>query len=112
MIRDPVWRQSLEYGELVEKFEIGNYEMFLMNISCFVGLIYYQYRMFFFSLDAREPVLALNLEISDTRRERCFLGAHTSEGHINYGPADPDMTIEEFRSWALRIAEKHLKWTS
>ena len=80
--------------------------MILMASDKPFGIFIYPFRMFFFSNDKDEPVLALNLELGSF--ETCALGIHDAERHIHCGPATPNMSIDEFKLWALETAKKHL----
>jgi len=80
--------------------------MLLVASDKSVGVFIYPFRMFFFSNNEIEPIIALNLELGYWGT--CALGVHASEKHYNYGSADPNMSIDEFKLWALKTVKKHL----
>ena len=81
--------------------------MILISVPVPTGVFHYPYRMFFFPMDIDTPILVLSLEIG-TLFNTCALGGHTPTRHENYGSADPNMSLEDFRTWALSMAEKKL----
>ena len=80
--------------------------MLLVASDKSVGVFIYPFRMFFFSNNENEPIIALNLELGDWGT--CALGVHDSETHYNYGSANSNMSIDEFKLWALETVKKHL----
>ena len=108
MISDPMWKESFLKGQVVEKGLFGEYLALLVKFEEPVGLFLYPYRMFFFKKNELEPTLILNLEVG-LMFGTCALGAHTEEYHENLGTADSNMTLEDFKEWAISTAEKKLK---
>ena len=106
MVCDPYWRESFDTGEIIEEITLrGSRTVFIRGTSA-TGRFQYPFRAFFFQKDSKSPGLILSLEIG-LRFGTCALGAHTLTEHINYGPADPDMVFDDFRSWALATAEQN-----
>ncbi len=107
MISDPMWKQSILDAVPIEDECYGGYRMLLVASDKPVGVFIYPFRMFFFPNDGDEPVLALSLELGNFYGT-CALGVHDSEKHYNYGSANPNMSIDEFKVWALETVKKHL----
>jgi len=107
MISDPRWAESLAKGRLIEESAFNEYWMLLMQIDEPIGVFDYPYRMFFFKEGNSIPVLILSLEIGRLFGT-CALGAHNESAHKNFGEADKNMTLEEFKNWALSVAPKEL----
>lgn len=107
MISDPRWEESYIKGKIIEEGVFGDYRMVLMKIDEPIGVFYYPYRMFFFKNSEYTPILILSLEIGRIYGT-CALGAHDETMHRNFGDADENMSVEEFREWALTIARKEL----
>ena len=111
MISDPLWYEYFVLAEHIESECYGTHDMFLTALDRPLGGFIYPFRMFFFLTADDYPfcgdiVLALNLELGEFGT--CSLGAHDSEKHYNYGPTNPNMSIDEFKVWALETVKKHL----
>ncbi|MEO0075355.1 MAG: hypothetical protein ABIK31_04510 [candidate division WOR-3 bacterium] len=72
-------------------------------------IVNYHYRLLCFTAENEEPVLAYNLESSKIHPDRFFLCCHTPEQHINYGPADKNMSYSKFKAWAISVINKKNK---
>lgn len=106
--KDQTWRKHMEKEEIHEEFALSGYKMVLITVRQQVSFMEYLYRLIVFPEGKNEPVLSLNLEKNPLSRT-CCLGAHISNSHDNLGFADENMTIEDFRSWAVGEAKKYLK---
>jgi len=106
MFSDRMWEQSLREATVIEELHFTDHLRVLVTSDKPVGHFIYPFRMFFFRKNQKEPILALNLEFSGGKS--CFLGVHDSEAHYNYGKTDPNMSIEDFKGWALRTASQYL----
>ena len=98
-IRDLSWMRQLLTGTV--------YERFRQDGDRVVGLrpaegSSYRYRLLFFPLNLDKPFLSVNLETS-ILGSPCFTIEAGTE-HRNLGPADFDLTYEEFKIRALEIA--------
>ena len=104
MVYDIHWQESFRAGEIIEEIICKGYKATLVKEASAQAKFQYPYRMFFFQQDATAPCLILSLEIG-LRFGTCALCAHTQTEHINYGPAEPNMSLNDFKSWALSTAE-------
>jgi len=110
MFSDRMWEQSLREATVIEELHFPDHLRVLVTSDKPVGHFIYPFRMFFFRINQKEPILALNLEFSGG--ERCFLGVHDSEAHYNYGKTVPNMSVEDFKDWALRTVSQYLSSSS
>lgn len=107
MVCDSFWQVSFETRDLIEEIKFKKYKARLIRTVTITGKFMYPYRMFFFKQESEIPFLILSLEIG-LRFGTCALGAHTQKEHINYGPADPKMSLSDFKTWALSTAEIYI----
>jgi len=107
MISDPMWEDSFVKGQIIEDSTFNKYRTILMQINEPIGIFSYPYRMFFFKENEIVPTLILSLEIG-MMFGTCALGGHNISEHITYGNADTNMTIEDFKKWALSVAQSEL----
>ena len=107
MISDPRWIESYLKSQEIEKGDFDKYNMVFIKTTESIGHFKYPYRMFFFKHNETIPKLILSLEIGQLFGT-CALGEHTETSHINFGKADPNMKMEDFRDWALSTASDHL----
>ena len=107
MISDPRWEESYIKGQVIEDEIFKEYRRVLMKIGEPIGIFDYPYRMFFFKEGKTTPILILSLEIGKMFGT-CALGAHNESIHKNFGEANPKMTLEEFKKWALSVAQDEL----
>lgn len=107
MISDPRWEESFIKGQVVEDGTFHEYRMVLLKIDEPIGIFDYPYRMFFFKEGENTPILILSLEFG-RMFGTCALGAHNESMHKNFGSADVNMPLDEFKSWALSIAPNEL----
>ena len=111
MISDPLWFEYLALSECIDSEWYGDHNIRLMSSDKPFGVFIYPFRMFIYLNDngfppKAEPDLSLNLELGEFGT--CSLGGHDSEGHNNYGPASPNMSIDEFKVWAFETAKRYL----
>lgn len=107
LIADTSWMRHLEKSEnVVEKITCGQYNMLFLDINEDEYFINYRYRILCFLKDIPHPILAINLEWSNTGT---FFGVHTSEGHNNLGSGHPKLSFDDFIIWALEILPRYLK---
>jgi hypothetical protein len=106
MVCDPFWQKSFETGEIIEEVILRGHRAVLIKGSSSIEAFIYPFRMFIFHQESNVPCLILSLEIG-LRFGTCALGAHTQTEHINYGPAEPNMSLGDFKSWALSTAENY-----
>jgi hypothetical protein len=106
MVCDPFWKESFRAGDMIDECICKGYKAILIKGASSQSNFKYPYRIFFFQKDSSAPFLILSLEIG-LRFGTCALGAHTASEHINYGPADPEMSLDDFRSWAMSTVEKN-----
>jgi len=106
MISDPMWKESFLNGEIIEESNYGYYKTILVKSNCPTGHLYYPLRIFFFE-NENEPSFAVNLENSGFSEE-LVLGVHGYIKHYNYGTVDTNISVDEFKSKALSLAEKHI----
>lgn len=111
MISDPRWEESFVKGQVIEDGTFNEYRIILMQIDEAIGIFDYPYRMFFFKEGETIPILILSLEVG-RMFGTCALGAHNESMHKKFGDANVDMTLEEFKSWALSIAPNELLQTT
>lgn len=107
IIADSSWKRHMKNYKAVEEFVIRRYKFLLYDIHEQEYLINYRYRLLCFIEGIKEPILALNYEW--TRQGTCCLGASIANGHINLGSASPDISIIEFRKWALQNISDYIK---
>jgi len=104
MFDEQHWQESLRSGEIIEEISYKGHKAILVKGASAQAKFQYPFRMFFFQQDVTAPCLILSLELG-LRFGTCALGAHTQTEHINFGPAEPDMSLGDFKSWALSTAE-------
>jgi hypothetical protein len=105
MVVDDTWRKHLAIGEILEdKTENGYRTVFirLTEEQQRDEMMQYFYRAIWFPEGSNEPVLVFNLEKSFAGY---FLGAFTRDAHLNFGPAQPGMSFEEFEVKALELSK-------
>ena len=104
---DPQWEESFVKGQIIDNSTLDEYQTILMQINEPVGIFSYPYRMFFFKENETTPTLILSLEVG-IMFGTCALGGHNISGHMNFGNADINMKIEDFKNWALSVAKDEL----
>jgi hypothetical protein len=116
-IYEQTWRVHIATGTVLEEDLYGEYRMIGVEVTQQVGLIHYKYRLLFFPIKEKYPVLAVNLERSLFTRElggAYFLGLHDASGHANFGFAldgRENISYDEFRDEAWKLAEERLDLT-
>jgi hypothetical protein len=114
-IFEPSWRVHLATGLVVEEDLYGDYRVIGVEITRQMTAVEYKYRLLFFPIKEKFPVLAINLEknaFADSFGGGAyFLGVHDASAHYNMGFAldgSADIDYDEFRAEAWRLAKDRL----
>lgn len=115
-IYEPSWRVHLATGLIVEEDLYGDYRVIGVEITRQMTAVEYKYRLFFFPIKEKFPVLAINLEKNAFADSfgggMYFLGIHDSTAHYNMGYAlegRADIDYDEFREAVWHLAKERLK---
>ena len=100
-IRDLSWMRQLLTGTVYERFRHNGDRVVGLKPSKTEGSSY-RYRLLFFPQNVDKPFMSVNLETS-ILGSPCFTIESGSE-HSNLGPADFDLSYEEFKIHALEVA--------
>lgn len=105
MVMDDTWAEHLAIGEVLEDTTRDGYRIVFIRLTEEQQqdeMMVYFYRAIWFPEGSDDPVLVFNLEKSFAGY---FLGAFTSDAHLNFGPAQPGMSFEEFEVKALDLSK-------
>lgn len=84
---------------LIKQFDISTFQVEIAKYTRREGGYLYPWRLMAFDTRTGNFAFSYNLEVTPIT---CCLGAHTADGsHLNLDSGDPDMTQEEFESWAI-----------
>jgi hypothetical protein len=110
------WRLHIKTGTILEEDLYGDYRLIGVEITQQVTRVEYKYRLFFYPMKERYPVLAINLEknafVDKFGGGSYFLGIHDASAHYNMGIAlegKADIDYDEFRDAAWPLAAARLK---
>lgn len=108
-ICDPFLNVYLETGEIIERVALTDKieGVFMRAKREEIPMINYPYRLICYQKDDRKLILTVNLEVSAFGT--CCLGAHSKDCHHNFGPADKNMSYEDFKEKAVEIALKLIR---
>lgn len=110
------WRVHLATGIVLEEDLYGDYRLIGVEITQQGSVVEYKYRLLFFPLKEKVPILAINLEKNAFAEQlgggAYFLGIHDSSTHHNMGYAldgRADINYDDFRDVAWPLAAQRLK---
>ena len=108
-IRDLSWMRQLLTGTVYERFRLDGERVVGLKPAKSEGSSY-RYRLLFFPPDLDKPFMSINLETS-ILGSPCYT-IEAGRDHRNLGPADFDLTYEEFKIHALEIVADETASTS
>lgn len=111
-LHDPFLNLYLETSEIIETVELTEEikGVFMRAKKETLPIINYPYRLVCYHRQQGKIVFTVNLETSVFGT--CCLGADSRDWHHNFGPADKDMSYEDFIEKAKEIALKLIENTA
>lgn len=106
---DRTWEDHIKSGTILSQFKWNQYGATLLKVNKQNSFIHYIYRLLLFPFNESEPLLSFNLEVNPLTNT-CCLGVHTPEGHVNHGEANPAMSEQDFRNWAMETLYRYLSY--
>ncbi len=84
---------------VVKEFELSTFRIVLAKYTRRDGGYLYPWRLLAFDTRTDGFAFSYNLELTPVS---CCLGSHSANGtHFNLGDGDPEMTLDEFETWAI-----------